>query len=315
MLLQSKIFIFPLDEIVKCSTSLLWQKPPETLLLLSLEAIGQIEPLFVRTVRGKKELVSGYSRLLALKELGKKEAVCVELTGSDAECGLFYLQANYGRECNDGMRLAALRFFMDLAAKGEFSVTQLENEVLPLLGIAFPSQVWKWWREWLAFSPDIDCLLQNGNVPLACVSVLAQFSKCELQAMMPFLQAVNWSKSNAEHFLTWLFEAGRFREKSVQELLSDAVVILQKDLSPKDLTAMLLRYVQKLRYPNLTRMQNELQKRLSALTKGGLWQAEHEENFERRSLFIRGRFHSAEDVRRASEELLRLADFWEDERA
>ena len=134
MLLQSKNFIFPLDEIVKCSTSLLWQKPPEALLLRSLEAIGQIEPLFVRTVQGKKELVSGYSRLLALKELGKKEAVCVELTGSDAECGLFYLRANCGRVCDDGMRLTALRFFMDLAAKEEFSLIQLENEV-PFSGL------------------------------------------------------------------------------------------------------------------------------------------------------------------------------------
>lgn len=312
MLLQSKIFILPSADIDESGPCVLWPRPPEPALIRSIRETGQLEPLLVRQAQGRTELVSGYSRLLALRELGR-EAVCLEMEGNAVDGAIFYLRANCGRACDDSMRLRALRFFDNQICSRNFSREQMETEIVPLLGIDVRAKSWNWWQDWLRLSPQSDELLHKGHLPLAVAPVLAAFDPEELIFLLPWLRAVYWSRSNACHLLTWLYEATRLHGKSLIELLgaSDFFLLLEKNLSPKDMAAALLLEAKKLRYPNLLVMQSGLQKKLAPLVKGSMWQVEHEDHFETSSLSVRCKIKNGQEARRACQELERIAKFWE----
>ncbi len=313
MLLQTKISLLSPADIDCSGPCVLWPRPPQPALVRSIAETGQLEPLLVRQVEGRTELVSGYSRLLALRELGR-QAACLNVGGSTLDGTILYLRANCGAVCDDSMRLKALRFFdSQIACGADFSRERLETEILPLLDIDSRAKFWSWWQTWLDFGADFDALLHNGHLPLAAAPALAAFTPEERESLRPCLQAVCWSRSNACHLLTWLYEATRLHGKGLGDLLpeSDFSFLLEKDLSPKDMSAALLLAAKRLRYPTLADMQGRLREKLAPLVRGSIWQVEHEDNFETAALSVRCKIKNGQEAKRARLELERLAGFWE----
>ena len=313
MLLQSKIFTLSPADIDANGPCVLWPRSPEPALVDSICRAGQLEPLLVRHVEGRVELVSGYSRLLALRELGL-DAACLEVHVSEVDGAVLYLRANCAAMRDDSMRLKALRFFDSRIVRGgEFSRERLETDVLPLLDTDVCAKSWNWWQQWLGLPPDFDDLLHKGHLPLAAASGLAAFSPEERTVLLPCLRAVCWSRSNACHLLTWLYEATRLHEKSLVQMLPevDFFSVLANGLSPKDMAAALLLEAKKLRYPHLLNMQDDLRKQLAPLVKGALWQVEHEDNFETPSLSVRCKIKNRNEAKRACQEFERITRYWE----
>ena len=106
------------------SPSLFWAREPDDELLRSIGEHGQLQPVLAEGGESPV-LLAGYKRVKALAALGLPVLVrCVEGELGDFEKGLLYLADNGTRALDEGLRVAALRYFSRVA-DGKIPVDEL----------------------------------------------------------------------------------------------------------------------------------------------------------------------------------------------
>ena len=214
------LFLHPRD-IDLSAPHLFWAAPPDAALTDSLAALGQVTPALVLETDGRPILAAGSRRAAALRELKGRTLCALALPEADPDApahplspdggplplalrlGLVYLASNLGRAVTDAMAAAAGRYFAPLVGVDGF---------LALAGpqlFAPGDRRGRLVARWLALPPALDALLASGHVPLGAGERLAALAPDDLDAFMPLLAAVRWSRGSLSAALGFLTEAAR----------------------------------------------------------------------------------------------------------
>ncbi|KHK02987.1 hypothetical protein NY78_1516 [Desulfovibrio sp. TomC] len=289
------LFLHPRDLDI-AAPHLFWAAPPDESLLTSLATLGQTTPALVVETGGRPILAAGSRRAAALRERRGSvlSALAVSLDGpqdpdgpeaadgQDAaispavRLGLLYLASNLGRTVTDAMAVAAGRYF---AAQGPI------DDALRLAGpylFAPDDRRGRLLAQWLTLPPALDALLASGHVPLGSAGLLAALPGETLDALMPLLAAVRWSRGSLSGALTWIAEAARLAGCPAGVLLarSGATDLLGRGLSPNDLTAGVLAALRRLRYPLLTTLEARFAALSRELARGSRVKVKPSQGFE-----------------------------------
>ncbi|EKO38518.1 MAG: ParB-like nuclease [Solidesulfovibrio magneticus str. Maddingley MBC34] len=268
------LFLHPRD-IDLSAPHLFWAAPPDAALTDSLAAQGQLTPALVLETDGRPILAAGSRRAAALREIKGRTLCALALPEADPDApalapdggplplplrlGLIYLASNLGRAVTDAMAVAAGRYFAPLAGLDGF---------LALAGpqlFAPDDRRGRLLARWLALPPALDALLASGHVPLGAGERLAALAPDDLDAFLPLLGAVRWSRGSLSAALAFLTEAARLAGETPAATLarSGLLDLPGRGLSPNDLTAGLLAGLRRLRYPAVT----TLEARFTALSR------------------------------------------------
>ena len=277
MQLSKEILTASADSIIDTGSHLFWSGTPNESLTASVNEFGQTAPVLVRETDSGFELIAGHARLSILRQLKHPVLVRMVLEAEALDMGLLYLTDNSHRLMDDGMRLAALRYFKPLIDE-----KALMTDILPRLGIKPKSKDSKMLMAWLDMPANWQAHLAAGHVPLAAVNSLARMSTDDRQAVEPLFAGFSWSRSNAVNVLTWLFETSKMTESPIADIIQQAGMtdILKQGLSPKDTIARLCTVAKAARYPELSRLQNTFTKAASELSAGTRWRVIQPNNFE-----------------------------------
>ncbi|WP_462323357.1 hypothetical protein [Desulfoplanes sp.] len=284
------------------SPSLFWSRPSDEQLVESLDKVGQIVPVLATVVRDAPRLLAGQRRVMALDRLGRSvTTLCLPDTGPWHK-GLVFLESNAGQTLDDGLRISALRYFS--SCRGEV------DGIAPYLGVAARSRAWKLLMTWLELPPVWDELLEGGHLPTALAPLLTRFGPDDLGALYPYFKELSWSKNNAVHFVTWIWETSRARGCGPSELLDVLGLpeIFSRDLSPKDTMAGLLGVLWEARYPRLSGLQNRFKKTSRGVVAGSKWRLVQPDQFETGAVEFSVRVGSGAGLRRRVEELGKIAE-------
>lgn len=269
------LFLHPRDLDVS-APHLFWAAPPDAALTASLAALGQITPALAIVTDGRPILAAGSRRATALRELRGRTLAAMVLDPEAMEpdlaalpqalrLGLVYLASNQGRTITDAMAVAAARYFV--SAGGTRAFAELAAPRLFPDGDRRERLV----SQWLALPPALDGLLASGHLPLGAAARLAGLDGQALDALLPLLTALRWSRANLDNALTWLAEAAALAGESVPTILgrSGALDLPGRGLSPNDLAAGVLAALRRLRYPATTTLEARFASLSRAVTPKG----------------------------------------------
>ena len=292
-------------ESINCNGSwLFWAEEPDELFLGSISKWGQLQPVLVTKSEKYHEsytLIAGYKRVRALKNFNQPVLIQEIAPLSEQDKGLVYLSSNLTHDLNPQKQIKALRFF--------HSFDYPMEELYQFLNIPIKSKQYTLWQNWLKLPQKWDQLLIMGHVPLNAASILSRFEQEDLEIIFPFLARVSWSRNNALHFLTWLWESGQMQGTSVRELIikNNLTDLLARDLSPRDMVKKLVSAAWKIRYPALSQLKQTLDKRCQELCAGTKWRVEHKDNFENFSLELTIKVNSREELLNGLKDLQQIS--------
>lgn len=277
MQLSHEVITATAETIHDTGSHLFWATQPNESLHDSIQNIGQTAPVIVQQTAQGLELIAGAQRVAVLRKLDLPILARLVTDITDTEKGLLYLEDNVHRPLDDGMRLAALRYFQSVTDE-----KTLQTTILPRLGIKAKSKNAKLLLAWLKQDAIWQDHLIANRVPLAAGTTLAHMSTEDLSAVEPLFAHYSWSRSNAVNLLTWIFEASQMQACSATQILeqSDALAICKQHLSPKDTITRLLAAVKACRYPELSTLQETFTTTTREITAGTRWRIEQPNNFE-----------------------------------
>lgn len=312
------LFLHPRD-IDLSAPHLFWAAPPDAALTDSLAALGQVTPALALETDGRPILAAGSRRAAALRELKGRTLCALALPEADPEAhplapdggplplalrlGLIYLASNLGRTVTDAMAAAAGRYFAPLAGVDGF---------LALAGpqlFAPDDRRGRLVARWLALPPALDALLASGHVPLGAGERLAALAPDDLQAFMPLLGAVRWSRGSLSAALGFLTEAARLAGETPAATLarSGLLDLPGRGLSPNDLTAGLLAGLRRLRYPAVTTLEARFTALSRELSRGSRVKIRPSQGFESDSATFEVTVKNRQELSKAAADLAAMA--------
>jgi len=290
------------------ASSLFWKREPDDRLLHSLQAHGQCAPVLVEPDQNVLRLVAGQRRVKALARLDQPVIACHVQPLTPRERGLVFLGSNSSQPLDDALMIRALRYFHGYGG-------DLEDIAL-LLGQEPRSRQWQVMLQWMELPLLWDDLLEQGHVPLALGRILPRFRPEGLCALEPVFRDLSWSKNNAVHMLTWLWELSRSKKVSLVTLLDELHfdAVLHLDLSPKDMMIRLLEAVRTARFPRLSALENGFRSTAVEATAGSHWRLVQPDHFETGTIEFLTRIQSKAELEQRVHELSVLAahDIWDD---
>ena len=283
------------------SPSLFWNRTFDERLLRSLEQNGQLVPVLAFLQGDIPCLLAGQRRVRALETLGLPVQTLLIENVSPFERGIVFLESNTTETLDDGAIIRALRYFS--------SCTDDLTTVASLLGISIRSRQWNLLLGWLDLPESWDDLLAMGHIPLVLSKMLVRFSPEELSMLQEFFRDMSWSKNNAIHFVTWIWEASRMQDCSPSVLMAELGLDAMRalDLSPKDTMVKIIEAARAARYPRLCSQEREFRKRAQDVVAGSKWRLDQPDHFETRVVEFSTRISSRAELHDRVEELAQIA--------
>lgn len=277
MQLSQEIITAPATAIKTDGDHLFWTSVPSDSLTASITSLGQTVPVLAQETENDLELITGHARITVLRSLNRPAMVRLVQEADALEKGLLYLADNAQAVLDDGMRLAALRYFRPLMDE-----KTLRSDILPRLGVKPKSKDAKLFAAWLDLDDSWHELLQAGHIPLATGTILTRMNEADRSAVKPLFETFSWSRSNAVNILTWLFESAKMQATTIADVMenSGATGILKEGLSPKDAIARLTAAARAVRYPELQKLQETFAATARDITAGTRWRMNQPNNFE-----------------------------------
>lgn len=305
MQLSSEIITASAESVHAGGNHLFWPDNSEESLEKSIKEFGQTTPVLAMETNNGLELIAGQARLRILRELKRPVMTRLVAEADDREKGLLFLTDNAARPMDDGMRLAALRYFRPL-----MDIKTLTSDILPRLGIKPKSKDAKLLIAWLDLPEVWQNLLTKGNVPLAAGTPLSRMNETDRSAVEPLFTSFSWSRSNAVNMLTWLFETSKMTSTSIGEAMKSAGLddILNQSLTPKDGIAKLTAAMKTARYPAISQLQADFASAARELTAGSRWRMSQPNNFETGGAELTVQIKDVDQLKRAIKELEAMSE-------
>ncbi|MFO7817852.1 MAG: ParB N-terminal domain-containing protein [Desulfovibrionales bacterium] len=287
---------------IDCSGEwILWPRQPDQRLKNSIDFAGQLQPVIVRSNEQKTQLVTGYKRVMALREKNRSVAA-LEISIDKQDCALIYAQSNMRETPAPGEMAVALRYYSrDSRRRGL---------MLETLGVRPESRESRDLHAWLNIEKKWDALLTDGHVPLRSAQILEKMNSADRDALFPFFENLSWSANNACKLLSWAYETARRHQISPEKLVrdNDLQALLAENLSPKDAMSLILKKMHALHSPAVAafiQKKNDLCREIAAGTR---WRAEHGANLESNELHFSSRAGSGAELQELCSELQMIKD-------
>ena len=307
--IQKSLAEYPAGAFDLEAPGLFWKREPDDHLLHSLEVNGQCMPVLAAVDRdGGICLVAGRQRVRALACLGRPVVTCCVQAATPWERGVMFLESNRGQAMDDSMLVQAVRYFSGCREELEL--------IAPYLGLQSRSKQWQVLMQWLALPQVWDDFLEKGHLPLVLARLLTRFRPAGLCALEPFFQDLSWSKNNAVHCVTWLWEASRSRGCTPEELLAEQglAAILELNLSPRDRMMRLLESLREARYPRLVALEKGFRSRAARVVADSHWRLVQPDHFETGAVEFLARVTTRAELKTRTQELAEIARdaVWDD---
>ncbi len=265
-----------------------------------------LPPVLQQQNSGKWRILSGWRRLLALRELNGEAAECF-LVGEDADEQALYRRILLENLMTRGLNLPEKALVVDrLGTCFGLPQEKILQEFLPLLGFGKDPA---WLRRLSAvksFSPAVQQALAGDLVSYDLLDRLLAWNPEERDSMTQLITRLHLGKNRQKELLRLLEDVARIQEKSLLELLrSPLVQTVLKDTArtPSQRTALLLDALRKARFPLYSRAEERFRKILRSLRLPPWIQLSHPPYFESEGFSLQVRFRDEQDLRRSLEEI------------
>jgi ParB family chromosome partitioning protein len=233
----------------------------------SISRVGLINPPVLRKrADGRYQIVCGYKRMLALRELGVSAAACqlVPPETDDEACLLLSLYDNIShRELNPVDKSLALNRLLS-----HYSEKKIVSDFLPLLQLQPHITQFRAYQPLCLLDKEIRDAVVAGVIDVRSALSLARLDPEDRRCLAALLIDLQLSVSKQAEVIASVVEIGMRDGVSPQSVTGDPAIrsVLTDDkLNRPQKGAALLRRLRAMRYPLLTAKEKQVKGRLNAL--------------------------------------------------
>lgn len=269
----------------------------------SLEKRGILFPLLAVLEGEKAVLVSGHKRFFCALQKGWEE-VPLSFVGQEfSEKELFFLSlySNWNQSFSDLDRMRAIQKGEKIFRMGE---GELQEEVLPALGLSPTASTLEEFRRLARLSEEIQFLVHKGKIPSRGISRFSQFSKEEQHLLSRTLfDGAHFTTNQLILLAEWIWDLKKVKRISLEELFEGEIQNIMKhpSLDPRTRGEKLFTALRLLRFPSLSKEEKDFRRLKVQLEERGEIHIEKPEGLHREGVLLRARLRNRESLTRVLE--------------
>lgn len=244
--------------------------PSLSTLIQSIKAVGLAQPLVVRhTQEGTYQIISGYKRYLALKELGKTTALCVIYEAQEITPGQAFMLNLHdnalGRPLNLIEKCQALIKLQQFSNLPEHDVV---DQILPLLGEVPSYKIYHQIVALQELTEPMKRYMLEHDVARETAHRIAEFTPSTQQALLGMLQHISCSSAKLNELLTLIREISARDGLTVEDILARyqlLEIVANPVANPLERVKALRETLRGIRLPKLTERQRQLAQLIQGL--------------------------------------------------
>lgn len=277
-------------------------------LINSIEEVGIINKPFITSYNGGDvEIVAGYRRILALKELKYKEVSCIDLTGSgktDLDMLIMNIHDNlHARKLNNIEKSMALNRLLNYSKDNKigmefmslFEINNRESETLLKIE---------------ALPDSLKHAIARDSISLKVLeTVLGLDNENECLACLEWINKLKLNFNQQLQFIDHIVEISRREKLSIDQVLMDKEykdIYDDESRNNPQKARKLLNILREKLFPDLTKYEREFQKRVKKLRLPGNIKINHPRYFEAEGYRLEIEFSNGNDLKNSIDHLGRV---------
>lgn len=280
--------------------------PDLRLLKTSLEAVGIVQPV---VLRGKEtfQIVSGYRRVLAARELGWQELAAEVFLPEGLDLATGFIRSFYENVASRPLNLIEA----SLVVNGFFSYCsagpeEVRSKILPLLGFQPGTRVLQRLCRLQSLIAEWQVLVVRNEIPLANAAKIAEFSREDQRSLHAALGDLALGQNKLRQCVEMVEEIARRDEISIERILTSKEFTAIRDnrmLNLPERTERFRKALRERRYPALTGQEEAFERSRKELGLPTSVSLEPPEYFEGERLRVSFSFRSREELQGVAKKL------------
>ena len=267
----------------------------------SIEVVGLTQPIHVRhTPEGTYQIVSGYKRVMILKELSRQTALALVSEAQElppAKAFLLNLHENtIVRELNPVEKALALQ---KLPLYIQASENELVTRYLPLIGEEPSYRVLHQLTSLNNLTEPLKLHLVTTDMALSSAARIAEFTPSTQQALLAVLQHIRPSAAKLNELLTLIREISARDGHSVEDILQRyqlLTLVADPNTPPAEKIKALRQTLRGIRLPNLTERQETITRLIQNLDLPSAARVVADPYFENEKIKLEYQFSQPEEL-------------------
>jgi len=267
----------------------------------SIEAIGLIQPVFLRKKSEGYQIVCGFRRVSVMKGVGKSEIESRVFEEKEMdEFQLFFLSLHENLTTR-GFNTVEKAIALDkLVHRFQVDQTMIVKTFLPLFSLEPNEKILNTFLSLARMEDQVKRYILKEKVSRSNIRVLSNFTSEDRMALLPLFSSLKLGENRLREMLALLEEISRRDQTWVRDIvnrLEIQAILSQKELTPSQKTDRMKKVLTELRYPKLNQMEKEFEKKRKDLNLPSNISIHHQPFFEGKGLRIEFQFETVEEYR------------------
>jgi ParB/RepB/Spo0J family partition protein len=265
----------------------------------SIQEIGLIQPVLLRSKLGRYQIVCGFRRISVTKELGGSEIesqVFEEGEIDDVRLFSFSLHENMATR---GFNAVEKAIALDkLIHRFQTDTTVVIKTFLPSLSLEPNEKILNTFLALAQMEDEIKTYVLKEEVSRSNIRRLSALTSVDRMAVLSLIVPLKLGENRLRELLILLEEISRRNHITIEEIAGEPeiqAILSQKDLTPSQKAEHVKRVLLHLRYPRTHHMEKEFEKKRKALNLPQPVSLQHSPFFEGRELKIQFHFETMEE--------------------
>jgi ParB family transcriptional regulator, chromosome partitioning protein len=276
----------------------------------SIREVGLIQPVLLKEKPHGYQVISGFRRIAALRELGFRD---VDSSVTDEADGLrLFTMTLHDNVTGRGLNAVEKAITLDKLIH-QFRVDRalVIRDFLPLLSLETHEKILNTFLSLARMEDDVKRFVLGEAVSRSNIRILSTFHPEDRIALLKPLSSLKLGENRLREILTLLDEISRRDRIRIKEILLQPAIqtpLSHEEWTPSQKTEEFKRTLLQLRYPRRHHLEEEFQQRRASLHLPPGIALDHAANFEGKRLKMEFQFESVEDLRTILSSLNNLAD-------
>jgi ParB-like chromosome segregation protein Spo0J len=272
----------------------------------SITRVGLIAlPLVARNQEGSFEIVSGYRRILAMKEMGEHRCICEDVTSvwpSPLERLLAGFYENLATRKFNDMEKALILDKLQNHAKRE----EILNSFMPLLSLPSHEGTLQFYLKLVGLEEDVQLAIAREEVSTKAAKVLVEIGEKSRRALFQWISKIKLNLNQQLKLIEYVQDISVRENLTVCEVLLDPIftgLAEEQRLNNPQKAKALLEMLRIRRYPRLTDAQYEMERMISAIPLPPGASIQYDQNLEDPLYRLEIKFASGKDLKAVMDKL------------
>jgi len=281
-------------------------------LINSIKEIGIITPIILRDMQNRYQIISGFKRVFACRELDIKSIKAIVHSKNDLkDKEAFYLNFYENLTLRSFNIVEKAMILNNLFERIKIDTKEYKKKFLPLLGLDFNKKQLKDFFGLLDLDEKIKTYIVEENISLKNILQWMRFTKKEQKDIYRFILPLRLSSNKLREVLLFLEEICQRDKISVKDII-DCIeiqdVLNNMNITVSQRSSKIRDLLKRKRFPQLTSMEKSFADIIKdlKLPKGIIFRSP--EYFEEKEFSIEFKIKNKEELKRVSRALLNMSE-------